>query len=306
MEKQVVKIGTRNSKLALWQANHVADLLDRGGLQPELVSMATKGDKILDVTLSKIGSKGVFTEELEEKLSNGEVDIAVHSAKDLPSSLPDGFSVLAFCEREEVEDVIVAHEEIDLNNPELVLGTSSTRRIALFKHYYPNIKTIDSRGNLQTRVAKLNNGTMHGLVLAYAGVHRMGMDPLVKYRMDTPRFVPPVGQGAVAIEINEQLDSDLAQQIKSLTNHDQTEQLVRVERAFLKTMDGGCSIPVFGLAKMVEEGQIELTGGIVSLDGETMIKRSIQGTSEEMGVSLAEEILESGGKEILEEIKSTI
>lgn len=306
MERRKVKIGTRSSKLALWQANHVADLLDAGGFQPELVPMDTKGDRIQHVTLSKIGSKGVFTEELEMALMRGKVDIAVHSAKDLPSILPDGFSVLSFCERESPDDVIVSDREIDLNSPNLVLGTSSTRRIALLKHFYPHIKTIDARGNLQTRVEKLKTGLMGGLVLAYAGVLRMNFDHMIKYWFDIERFTPPVGQGAVAIEIHDRLDSSLAEEIKSLTNHRVSETLISIERAFLKRMDGGCSIPVFGMAQMEQDGQVELTGGIASLDGKQLIKRTMYGTGDELGISLAEEILESGGKKVLDDIKSAI
>ncbi len=306
MERKRIKIGTRNSKLALWQANHVADLLDAGGYQPELVPIETKGDKILNVTLSKIGSKGVFTEELEMSLMRGRVDIAVHSAKDLPSVLPDGFRILSFCERESPDDVIVSDREIDLNDSNLVLGTSSTRRIALLKHFYPHIKTIDARGNLQTRVEKLKTGLMGGLILAYAGVLRMKLDHMVQYWFDIERFTPPVGQGAVAIEVHERLDAELAEKIKSLTNHKLTEQLISVERAFLRRMDGGCSIPVFGLAQMEQDGQIELTGGIASLDGKQLIKRTMYGSGEQLGVSLADEILESGGKKVLDDIRSAI
>lgn len=306
MERRRIRIGTRNSKLALWQANYVADLLDAGGFQPELVPMETKGDKVLNVTLSKIGSKGVFTEELEMALMRKRIDIAVHSAKDLPSKLPDGFQVLSFCERESFDDVIVSEKEVDLNDPNLVLGTSSTRRIALLKHYYPHIKTIDARGNLQTRVEKLKNGLMHGLVLAYAGVARMKMDHLIKYWFDTERFTPPVGQGAVAIESHDNLDAELANSIKKLTNHSATEKLISIERAFLRKMDGGCSIPVFGLAQMEQDGQVELTGGIASLNGKQLIRRTMYGSGKELGISLAEEILASGGDRVLNEIKSAL
>lgn len=291
----------------MWQANYVADLLDAGGFQPELVPIETKGDKIQNVALSKIGSKGVFTEELELMLQRGQVDIAVHSAKDLQSSLPTGFSVLSFCERESPDDVIVSEKEIDLNSKNLVLGTSSTRRIAMLKHFYPHIKTIDARGNLQTRMEKLKTGLMDGLVLAYAGVRRMGYDNLVRYWFDTERFVPPVGQGSVAIEVHERLSSETAAKIKSLTNHPLTEKMLITERAFLRRMDGGCSIPVFGHAQMEMDGQIVLTGGIASLDGKQLIQRTMYGSeAEALGTSLADEILQSGGKKVLDNIKSSL
>lgn len=307
MQREIIKIGTRKSKLALWQANYVADLLDEGGFQPELIPIETKGDKIQSVSLSKIGSKGVFTEELELMLMRGQIDIAVHSAKDLQSSLPPGFSVLSFCERESPDDVIVADKEIDLNSTNLVLGTSSTRRIAMLKHFYPHIKTIDARGNLQTRLEKLKLGLMDGLVLAYAGVRRMNYDDKIQYWFDVDRFVPPVGQGSVAIETHERLSADTALKIKALTNHSLTEKMLLAERAFLRGMDGGCSIPVFGHAQMEMDGQIELVGGIASLDGKKLIKRTMYGNEPEtLGYSLADEILQSGGKAVLEEVKSSL
>lgn len=307
MERQVIKIGTRKSKLAMWQANYVADLLDAGGFQPHLVPIETKGDKIQNVALSKIGSKGVFTDELESMLRRGQIDIAVHSAKDLQSKLPEGFQVLSFCERESPDDVIVSDKEIDLNNPKLILGTSSTRRIAMLKHYYPHITTVDVRGNLQTRMEKMKSGIMDGLVLAYAGVRRMGYDDLVRYWFDTERFIPPVGQGSVAIEIHDNLDKEVAEKIKKATNHPLTEKMLLTERAFLRRMDGGCSIPVFGHAQMETDGQIILKGGIASLDGKELIQRTMYGSNpEELGTSLADEILQSGGKKVLDDIKSVI
>ncbi|SNS49736.1 hydroxymethylbilane synthase [Ekhidna lutea] len=307
MERRVIKIGTRKSKLAMWQANYVADMLDAAGFQPQLVPIETKGDKIQHVALSKIGSKGVFTEELESMLRRGQIDVAVHSAKDLQSKLPDGFKVLSFCERESPDDVIVSDKEIDLNDPKLILGTSSTRRIAMLKHYYPHITTVDVRGNLQTRLEKMKSGIMDGLVLAYAGVRRMNYDDLVKYWFDTERFIPPVGQGSVAIEIHENLPVETASRIKMATNHPLTEKVLLAERAFLRRMDGGCSIPVFGHAEMESDGQIILKGGIASLDGKELIQRTMYGSDpEELGTSLADEILQSGGKKVLEDIKSAM
>lgn len=307
MERKIIKIGTRKSNLAMWQANYVADLLDAHGFQPHLVPIETKGDVIQHVALSKIGSKGVFTEELETMLRRGQIDIAVHSAKDLPSKLPPGFSVLAFCHRESPDDVIVSDKDIDLNSPKLILGTSSTRRIALLKHYYPHVTTVDVRGNLQTRISKMENGIMDGLVLAYAGVRRMDYEHMVKYWFDTDRFVPPVGQGSVAIEIHENMDVETAKAIKKATNHALTEKVLMAERAFLRQMDGGCSIPVFGHAQMEVGGQMMLKGGIASLDGKKLIQRTMYGAEPEaLGSTLADEILNSGGKQVLDEIKSAL
>ena len=307
MKGEIIKIGTRKSKLAMWQAHYVADLLDKGGFQSELVPIETRGDKIQNRSLSKIGSKGVFTEELEMMLKSGQVDIAVHSAKDLQSKLPNGFIVLSFCKREAPDDVIVSEKEIDLNQPNLILGTSSTRRIAMLRHFYPHIKTIEARGNLQTRMEKLKAGIMDGLVLAYAGVRRMNYDDKIQCWLDTERFVPPAGQGSVAIEIHERLNPEIASRIKELTNHALTEKVLLTERAFLRRMDGGCSIPVFSHARMEADGQIVLVGGIFSLDGEKLVKRTMYGNEPEtLGYSLADEVLQSGGKKILEDIKSSL
>ncbi len=307
MERMIIKIGTRKSKLAIWQANYVADLLDSVGFQPQLVPIETKGDKIQNVKLSKIGSKGIFTEELETMLRTKQIDIAVHSAKDLQSKLPDEFKLLAFCERELPHDVIISNNEIDLNDPKLILGTSSTRRVSMLKHYYPHITTVDVRGNLQTRVEKMKLGIMNGLVLAYAGVCRMKYESLIKYWLDTDRFIPPVGQGSVAIEIHHGLDEEVANRIKEATNHPFTEKTILTERAFLKRMDGGCSIPVFGYAQLEANGQIVMKGGIADLNGKERIQRTMYGSyPEELGTSLANEILQNGGKKILEDVKSII
>ena len=177
----------------------------------------------------------------------------------------------------------------------------------MLKHYYPHIATIDVRGNLQTRIEKMKSGIMDGLVLAYAGVRRMDYDSIVKYWFDTDRFVPPVGQGAVAIEIHENLDTEVSNKIKVATNHPLTEKMLLAERAFLRRMDGGCSIPVFGHAQMEGDGTIVLKGGIASLDGKTLIQRTMYGNDpEKLGASLAEEILQSGGKKVLDDIKSII
>ncbi|WPZ11458.1 hydroxymethylbilane synthase [Roseivirga spongicola] len=304
-----VKIGTRGSKLALWQAYHVQEKLEAAGMETEIVTIETKGDKILDVTIAKIGSKGVFTEEIEEQLANGSIDIAVHSAKDMQSSLPDGFELIAFMEREEVNDVIVSHKEnISLESKDLVLGTSSTRRIATLKHFYPNVKTVPVRGNLQTRIKKMEEGACDALLLAYAGVHRMGYDEKIKSKLSLDEFIPAVGQGSVAIEVHESLDPAKKLKVLGVLDHQETAHCLKAERAFLKTMDGGCSIPVFGLAQLNGE-EIQMKGGIISLDGSQRILKEKTGPiheAEVLGVELANEVLSSGGKEILEEIKTRL
>ena len=303
---ETIKIGTRQSKLALWQAKYVAKKLNAAGYQTELVLKETKGDKVLDVSIAKIGSKGVFTEELEEQLANGEVDIAVHSAKDMQSRLPEGFEIIAFTEREKINDVIVSDQSIDLNNPDLVLGTSSTRRVALFKHFYPHIKTVDVRGNLQTRIGKMRDGLCHGLVLAYAGVHRMGYDEMIRHELNITEFIPAVGQGSVAIESHINIDLEKRDAIRSVINDPPTEKRLLAERAYLAELEGGCSIPVFGLATL-QGDKIHIEGGIVSLNGETRIVHQLNHTEPvALGQQLAKAVLEAGGDKVLADIRNQL
>ncbi len=299
-----IRIGTRGSKLAMWQAEHIAHLLQKGGLETEIITIETKGDKILDVSIAKIGSKGVFTEEIEQQLGIGTIDIAVHSAKDMQSVLPEGFELIAFTERERPHDVLIsAKAGFDLNEP-MTIGTSSTRRIALLKHYYPHIKTIPVRGNLQTRISKMKDGACEGLFLAYAGVHRMGYDEMIVHEFATDQFVPAVGQGSIALECATSLTTDKKLEVRLLTNDPATETRLLAERAYLRKLEGGCSIPVFALA---DGGR--LTGGIISLDGKQLIKEttSIDNSNpEKAGVELADKVFALGGDKILKKIKSQL
>jgi len=302
-----IKIGTRGSKLALWQAYYVEDLLKKGGVDTEIVIIETKGDQILDRSLSKIGSKGVFTQELEDQLKDGSIDIAVHSAKDLQSQLDDAFELIAFTEREKANDVLVSHKtDLSLKSGEpFVVGTSSTRRIAVLRHFYPQIKTVDMRGNLQTRLRKLEEGQCDALLLAYAGVHRMEYDDKIAEHLLLDEFTPAVGQGSVAIECAVSLPDDKKALLKQLLNHGPTEICLLTERAFLKRLQGGCSIPVFGLAALHDD-QINISGGIISLDGAELIRKTQSGSityPEELGTALADELLEAGADRILLEIR---
>lgn len=306
-----VKIGTRGSKLALWQAYYVEELLQKSGLETEIVTIDTKGDQWLDLSIAKIGSKGVFTQELEDQLLDGRIDIAVHSAKDMQSNLPEGFEIIAFTDREKENDVIVSHQKnislADSSKP-LLLGTSSTRRVSTLKHFYPHVKTVEVRGNLQTRIRKMEEGLCDALLLAYAGVHRMGYDEMISQELDLAEFTPAVGQGSVAIEVSANLNSELKAKITQACNHKETSQKLRAERAYLRVLEGGCSIPVFALANL-EGDQLKLSGGIVSLDGETRIAIEVSGSSdqpEELGKMLADRVFAAGGKVILDQIKSTL
>ncbi|OEK02377.1 hydroxymethylbilane synthase [Roseivirga sp. 4D4] len=305
-----VRIGTRGSKLALWQAYNVQDKLQAAGHKTEIITIETKGDKILDVSIAKIGSKGVFTEEIEEQLANGGIDIAVHSAKDMQSTLPEGFELIAFMDREKASDVIISHQEgLEMtNDSDFLLGTSSTRRVATLKRFYPNIKTVAVRGNLQTRIRKMKEGACDALLLAYAGVHRMGYEDMIRKELSFDEFIPAVGQGSVAIEVHESIDAEKSSAIREVLNHVDTETCLKAERAFLKTVDGGCSIPVFARATL-DGADLEIEGGIISLDGEERICYKLKGQSNqpfELGEQLAREVLSSGGERILRDIKNQI
>ena len=301
----MIRIVTRNSKLALWQAEHVSQLLRLGGLENQLIPISTKGDKVLDVTLHKIGSKGVFTEELEEMLASGEADIAVHSAKDLQSTLPPGFEIIAFSKRENPIDVLVSDQEIDLSQ-QLTIGTSSTRRVAYLRHFYPHLQIVGMRGNLQTRIEKMRSGVCDALLLAYAGVHRMGYGDMIRHQFEPGTFVPAVGQGSLAIECHASLDPSLKSQIRQLLNDPVTEQCLMAERSYLATMNGGCSIPVFGWAQA--HGQfIHLKAGIISLDGQQKITEYAEDSDPEiLGNALAKKILSLGGDQILKDIRTQL
>jgi hydroxymethylbilane synthase len=304
---KVFRIGTRGSKLALWQAEHVASLIRPSGYDTEIIPIETRGDKILNVSIAKIGSKGVFTEEIEEKLLDGSIDIAVHSAKDLASELNDELELVAFTEREPANDVLLStNKNISLQHPNIKIGTSSTRRVAFLKHFYPSIEPVNIRGNLQTRLTKLQNGDCEGLLLAYAGVHRMGYDDLIVEKIETSYFVPPVGQGSIAIECHKKLHFVKKEILQRWVNHSQTEICIRAERSFLKAMHGGCSVPVFGYAHF-EGPLVTLKGGVISLDGQQVIKSKRSGTVEdvkELGESVAQEVLARGGAEILKDIRT--
>lgn len=302
-----IKIGTRGSRLALWQAYYVENLLQRGGLSTEIVLIETKGDQILDRSLSKIGSKGVFTQELEDQLRDGRIDIAVHSAKDLQSELDDDLNLIAFTERERVNDVLVSRNtSLSLRNGDsFTVGTSSTRRVALLKHFYPHIRTVDMRGNLQTRLRKLDEGQCDAILLAFAGVHRMEYDELIAEHLSLDEFTPAVGQGSVAIECSQTLDPTKRDKIRSLLNHADTETCLLAERAFLRRLQGGCSVPVFGLATLQADSLV-MTGGVVSLDGNTLLKQTLNGSPsqpESVGTQLAEALLAQGAADILAQIK---
>ncbi|MHA8065747.1 hydroxymethylbilane synthase [Aquirufa sp. ROCK2-A2] len=305
---QKIKIGTRNSALALWQANYIGCLLENKGFSYELIAISTKGDQILDRSLSKIGSKGVFTQELEEMLRTGEIDIAQHSAKDLPSTLPSDLELIAFTERENAQDVVLSLEkDFRLSNAQSkIIGTSSTRRRAFLQNKYPQHTLVDMRGNLQTRLDKLKNGSCDAMILAFAGVHRMEMEAYISEHLKTEEFVPAVGQGSVAIQSSSQLDPTLKQAIREACNHTVTEKCLLAERTLLSKLDGGCSVPVYGHATM-RANLIYLTAGVLSLNGEIHLMETETDTDPiELGNKTASILIEKGAQELLKEIRQQL
>jgi hydroxymethylbilane synthase len=251
------------------------------------VLIDTKGDQVMEVSIAKIGSKGVFTQELEEQLLDGRIDIAVHSAKDMQSTLAEDFELIAFTQREKENDIMLSvRKDLDIRDSSkpLTLGTSSTRRVATLRHFFPHVKTVDVRGNLQTRIRKMEEGLCDALLLAYAGVHRMGYDAMIAGELDLREFTPAVGQGSVAIESAKSLDPALRQQIIAACNHPETEFRLKAERAYLRVLEGGCSIPVFALAHL-EENILTVRGGIVSLDGTQRISLEVSGLKTEGEIS---------------------
>lgn len=259
-----IKIGTRGSKLALWQAEMVATKLQAAGATTEIITIETIGDKILNQPLAEIGSKGLFTEEIEQQLSLGNIDIAVHSAKDMQSTLPEDMAIIAFTEREKANDVLVSFDkEISLaSGRNIIVGTSSARRRAILRYHFPHVNVVEMRGNLQTRIRKMQEGQCHAMILAYAGIHRMQQDELINEILPLDLFVPPVGQGCVAIEAHDSLEKEKRNLIGKTLNHADTALCVLEERKLLRMLDGGCSIPLFCMATM-SDTHITMKAGII-------------------------------------------
>jgi len=291
----VVRIGTRNSKLALWQTQQVSDQLTQAGFTCHIVHINTEGDLNREVALYKAGSSGLFTKAIDRAMLDRNIDIAVHSAKDIPSRIPDELDILAFLRREDPREVLLAREaEVQLENysREWVIGTSSLRRKALLKHYFHHVTVKDIRGNIDTRIQKLKDGQYDGIMLAYAGVKRMGWDSMVTQKFNLHAMVPAVGQGAIAVVGHG--NYEYKTQVRDALNHITTEVAVTCERAFLRTMDGGCHTPVFGLATVTRD-QITLTAGIASVDGAALIKEQVDGAVEDhinLGNNLALTVLD--------------
>ncbi len=302
MSKNTLRIGTRKSKLALWQANYVKERLESRGYSVELVLITTTGDKILDAPLAKIGGKGLFVKEIEEALLRGDIDLAVHSLKDVPMVLPEGLILGAITEREEPFDVLISRDGRGLQElPEgAKVGTSSLRRQVQIKRKRPDLRVETLRGNVDTRLRKLEEGLYDAIVLAYAGVKRMGFEERVSQVLED--FIPAVGQGSLAIEIRQE-DKRVYEAIAFL-DHRESRIRAECERAFLRELQGGCQVPI-GAYAWLEGEKLKLKAFISDLEGKRFLEGVEEGDlhqAEQVGKKLARRLLEEGGKAILEEV----
>lgn len=303
-----ITIGTRGSQLALWQANWVKAALRRRqpDLNVELSIIKTQGDKILDVPLAKVGGKGLFVKEIEEALLDGRVDLAVHSMKDMPAIIPEGLGIGAIPEREEPRDVLISRKGLALDRLQAGarVGTSSLRRSAQLLHVRPDLVIVPLRGNLDTRLKKLTGEPLDAIVLAAAGVRRLGLADRITQILDTSIMLPAVGQGALCIEIRQD-DPRVAPLVAALDDLE-TRRVVLGERAFLTRLQGGCQVPIAGYGHIDEKGYT-LTGLVCDVDGSHRIKQSLTGPasrSERIGLDLAEALLAQGAGEILEKLNA--
>jgi hydroxymethylbilane synthase len=310
---RTIRIGSRKSQLALVQTYWVQEHLQKAFPERtfEVHTMSTHGDKILDVALAKIGDKGLFTKELEVGMLQGEIDFAVHSLKDLPTRLPEGLVLGCVTEREDPADALVVHanhqdKQIDTLPEGAVIGTSSLRRLAQLRHHYPHLTFKDIRGNLNTRLGKLDAGEYDGIILAVAGLQRLGMGDRIHQVLPPEVSLHAVGQGALGIECRAD-DTEILSLLKAL-EHPPTAYRCYAERSFLRELEGGCQVPI-GVNTTLQGDSLTLTGIVASLDGQTLVKDTLTGTAdqaEQLGIDLANRLKQQGAQEILNEIFAQI
>ncbi|MBD1843093.1 hydroxymethylbilane synthase [Cyanobacteria bacterium FACHB-63] len=310
---RTIKIASRKSQLALVQTYWVQEQLQKAFPDRtfEVHTMETQGDKILNVALAKIGDKGLFTKELEDGMLNGTTDFAVHSLKDLPTRLPKGLMLGCVTEREDPADALVVHEkhkdkELATLPEGAVIGTSSLRRLAQLRHHYPHLSFKDVRGNVNTRLAKLDSGEYDAIILAAAGLNRLNFSDRIHQLIPADISLHAVGQGALGIECREG-DTEILDLLKVL-EHQPTAYRCYAERAFLRELEGGCQVPI-GVNTKIEGDTLTLTGIVASLDGQKLVKDSVSGLAtdaEKLGTELAHRAREQGAQEILDEILATL
>lgn len=303
MQDNIIKIATRKSPLALWQANFVKSQLKHHHphIEVELVPMVTQGDVLLDSPLSKIGGKGLFVKQLELALLNGEADIAVHSIKDIPAEFPEGLALTTICQRDETKDAFVSNHYNALSElpAGAIIGTSSLRRQCQIKVHYPHLIIKDLRGNVGTRLAKLDNSEYDAIILAAAGLKRLNMQERIKQLIPIELILPAVGQGAIGIETR---DND--ERIKTLLtplDDENTRYCILAERAMNSRLKGGCQVPIAAYSRLNGDN-LQLQGLVSSLDAKTIISASVSGNKNEaieLGITLAEKLLIEGADVIL-------
>ncbi|RKD23869.1 hydroxymethylbilane synthase [Ammoniphilus oxalaticus] len=299
-------IGTRQSELAVTQTKWVISQLKSLGLpyEFEMKKIVTKGDRILDVTLSKVGGKGLFVKEIEQAMIDQEIDLAVHSMKDMPSSLPAGLTIGCVPERVDVRDVLISKEGKTLDElaAGAIVGTSSLRRGAQILAFRPDLKIKWIRGNVGTRLRKLEEEDYDAIILAAAGLERLEWDGDIAQYIPVEISLPAVGQGALGIECRES-DQEVLDLLARL-NHRQTSISVQAERAFLRTLEGGCQVPIGAYAITENNQEITITGLVASPDGKTVLKERMQGTDpEQLGTALGQALIDQGAAEILEQVR---
>ena len=301
--KSKIIIGTRGSTLALWQTHWIQNNLQKLALEChfEAKCIKTIGDKIIDAPLAQIGGKGLFVKEIELALLNGEIDMAVHSMKDMPTVLPDGLTIGAIAQRADPSDALVSHKGFKFSDLplEAKVGTSSLRRRAQLLHFRPDLNIHNLRGNLDTRIAKLKNEGFDAIVLATAGVQRLGFDELITERLPYEICLPAVGQGAIGVEARDD-DTELLELVRRI-NHFESAMAVTAERAMLTDLGGGCQIPIAALGRVLK-GKLSLEGLVASVDGSRVVRSSVCGDlsdADELGKQLARKLLHLGAESIL-------
>ncbi|MGD8782131.1 MAG: hydroxymethylbilane synthase [Ignavibacteria bacterium] len=309
--KKILVIGSRGSKLALWQAEHVKKELEKKNkeIKVEIKIIKTKGDKILDVALSKIGDKGLFTKELGQKLLDGSIDIAVHSLKDLQTEIPKGLRLACVTKRHDVEDVLIARKKgmtIEKLPENATVATGSLRRRSQLKHLRPDIKVVELRGNVPTRIEKFQKSKWDAIILARAGVERLKLKKHISSIISNDEILPAVGQGALGIEIK--ADNKFAEQAVKVLHHDNTFYAVTAERALLKALEGGCQVPIGAFGEVKSNG-LYLDAVVGSVDGTITFRKKLRGSkegAEKLGEQLAKDLLKAGAKQILKEIYNEV
>lgn len=307
---KTIRIGSRESQLAMWQTKHVVEELKKKCPQYnyEIIPIKTKGDKILDVALAKIGDKGLFTKELELAMLQNEIDFAVHSMKDLPTVIPEGLQISAITARHDSRDALISKDNLKFNQlpPGAKVGTSSLRRRAQLLNLRPDIKLCDLRGNLNTRLKKMETENFDAIILAVAGIERLGWQDKIAEKLDFTVCLPAVGQGALGIETRCNDPEIIA--LTGLLNDEDTYYCVTAERSLLRELEGGCQIPI-GARGVIKDKLLYLEAVVASLDGSVLIRDRVEGPFEkaiDLGLELAEKLKQQGATKILEEIRQVV